>query len=645
MNPNLPALRQKALSLPLLPGVYLMKDSQGGILYIGKAKSLKNRLTQYFGAQEEHGHSYIAVGIDRVADFDYIVCSSEHEALVLECSLIKQNAPRYNILLKDAKGYRWIRVTKEEYPRISYALQKNDENSLYLGPYTSAFATHLALEEARQIFRLPTCSKKFPRDIGRGRPCLNHAIQRCSGVCAKKISKEDYAQSVADAVKFLRSGSAKSASDAYRRELRKEMEEAAENLEFERAAKLRDRLRAMEQIKTRQSVVSVSVEDQDVFALAADQTQACLQVLRFAGGKLYDSEHFVLPRPENLEEARQELLERYYTMRDANLPRRVLLDGEATDQALLEEWLGAKAGRKVQLLVGQKGEPARLLELCRKNALEQLAQTAGRRSKHIAALEELARLLGLPAPPAVIEAYDISHTGGADNVAGMVVFRDGAPLKSAYKRFAIKGFTGQDDYAAMAEVLSRRLARYQESGNRSQDANGQPASSPLPPVSSPLPPDKGFALLPDLILLDGGIGQVHAVEPVIAGFGLSIPVFGMVKDSKHRTRAIASSGSRDQESGGREIAFTSTQKAFQLVASIQEEVHRFAVAYHHQKHKKSTLGSELTNIPGIGPARAKALLTGMKTMKAIKSASVEELAALPGMNASAAKAVWEFFRR
>jgi len=602
MNPNLPALRQKAITLPLLPGVYLMKDSQGGILYIGKAKSLRNRLTQYFGAEEEHGHSYIAVGIDRVADFDYIVCSSEHEALVLECSLIKQHTPKYNILLKDAKGYRWIRVTKEEYPRMSYALQAHDENSTYLGPYTSAFATRLALEEARQIFRLPTCGKKFPRDIGRSRPCLNYAIERCSGVCAKKISREEYTQSVSDAIKFLRGGSAQS-----ERELRREMGEAAELLQFERAASLRDRLRAMERIKTRQSVVSVSVEDQDVFALAADQTRACLQILRFAGGKLYDSEHFLLSRPESMEELRQELLERYYTMRDANLPRRVLLDGEITDAALLEEWLGAKAGRRVQILVGQKGEPARLLELCRQNALERLAQTSGRQSKSIAALEELAKLLGLSSPPALIEAYDISHTGGSDNVAGMVAFKNGVPYKSAYKRFAIKGFAGQDDYASMAEALTRRLKRYEEK-------------------------DEKFTVLPDLILLDGGIGQVHAVEPVIASFGLNIPVFGMVKDSKHRTRAIAS--------GGKEISMTSTQKAFQLVASIQEEVHRFAVAYHHQRHKKSTLGSELTNIPGIGPGRAKALLTGMKTMKAIKNASVEELAEIAGMNVKAAKAVW-----
>ncbi|MDR0530601.1 MAG: excinuclease ABC subunit UvrC [Oscillospiraceae bacterium] len=618
MNSNLPQLRKKALTLPQLPGVYLMKDSQGGVLYVGKARSLRGRVSQYFGADGSHGHAAIAYGLDHVADFDYIVVSSEHEALVLENSLIKQHAPKYNILLKDGKGHRYVRVTREEYPRLSYALQKRDDGALYLGPYTSAYAVKLAVEEVQQIFRLPTCSRQFPRDIGRGRPCLQFFIERCSGVCAKKISKESYAQSVAEAVDFLRHGSAQS-----EKKLRREMEEASEQLQFERAARCRDLLRAMEQIKARQSVVSVAVEEQDVFALAAEQTQACWMVLRFAGGKLYDSEHFFLEaidRKQGTEIAaspeaalRQELLERYYTMRGDNLPKRVLLDAEVADQQLLEEWLSGKAGHKVSILVGQKGEPARLLALCRQNALEQLAHRTGRQSKSIAALEELAKLLDLPAPPAYIEAYDISHTAGADNVAGMVVFQNGAPLKSAYKRFAVKGFSGQDDYASMAEVLSRRLRRYTE-----QKESGE-----------------GFGRLPDLILLDGGLGQVHAVEPVLQQFGLDIPLFGMVKDSKHRTRAI--------QAGSKEIAFGQTSRAFSLVTQIQDEVHRFAIAYHHQKHGARALDSELTQIPGIGPARAKALLSGLKTMKAIRAAAQEELAALPGMNAAAAKAVWNTY--
>lgn len=608
-GPDYAALRGKATTLPQLPGVYLMKDSKGAVLYIGKAKNLKNRLSQYFGTEEQHGHGYIAVGLENVYEFDYIVVSSEHEALVLENSLIKQHAPKYNIKLKDDKGHRYVRVTREEWPRLGIAKQKHDDGADYLGPYTSAYAVKLAVDEARQVFKLPTCSLKFPRDIGRQRPCLQYFIERCAAPCARKIDQGAYVQSIRGAVEFLKRGSVQS-----EKALRLEMEQAAENLEFERAAKLRDTLQAMEKLKQRQSVVSVSVEDQDVFALAMEQTQACCAVLRFAGGRLYDSEQFFLPRPAHPQRARQEILERYYSMRGENLPRRVLLDDETEDPALLEQWLSGMAGHKIAVQVAQKGEPARLVDLCRQNAVEKLAHRTGRQSKNITALEELAGLLNLPAPPQYIEAYDISHTGGSDNVAGMVVFQNGMPLKSAYKRFAIKGFTGQDDYASMAEVLTRRLKRYEE-----EKETGT-----------------GFGRLPDLILLDGGIGQVHAVEPVLASFGLQIPLFGMVKDGKHKTRAIASGGS---DAAAREIAISHTKAAFALVTGIQDEVHRFAIAYHHKKHQKSTFDAELTKIPGIGPARARALLQHFKTMKAIRAASEEDLAAAPGMNASAAKAV------
>jgi len=610
---NFPALREKALNLPALPGIYMMQDSKGGYIYIGKAKNLKARLCQYFGAQEQHGHGFLSIGIEKVHDFDYLVTSSEFEALVLENSLIKQHDPRYNIKLKDDTGYRWVRVTREGWPRLSIAKQKVDDGADYLGPYTSAFALKLAVDEAQQVFRLPTCSKKFPRDIGKARPCLQYFIERCAAPCARKINHEDYIRSLQEAVDFLKRGSAQG-----ERALRLEMEQAAEELHFERAAKLRDRLRALEKMKDKQHVVSVSVEEQDVFALAMDQTQACFMVLRFCEGRLCDTEHHFLPRVEPIEEFRQVLIERFYGSRNVNYPRRVLLDGAIVSPGLLEQWLMEQAGKKVQVQVAQRGEPLRLVELCRQNAVEQLANQTGRqgvRKKNLAALEELARMLGLPAPPQYIEAYDISHTGGADNVGAMIAFEDGTPLKSAYKKFAIKGVhAGQDDYASMAEILDRRLARYfdeKESG-------------------------KGFGRLPDLILLDGGIGQVHAVQPVLERHGLVIPLFGMVKDSKHKTRAIAAGG-------GGEIAFTATKQAFALVTKIQEEVHRFAIAYHHNKHKKSTLDSELLKIPGIGPARVKALLTQFKTLKAIKAASEEELAAAPGMSRATARWVYHYF--
>lgn len=596
-------LREKALALPTLPGVYLMKDTKGGVLYVGKAKNLRARLCQYFTAQGLQGHCYIGLGLQHVTDFDTIITSSEYEALVLEQSLIKQHNPKYNLCLKDDKGYYWLRITREDWPRLAVAKQQTDDGATYHGPYTSIGAFKLAVDEAQQIYQLPTCSKKFPRDIGKGRPCLQHYIKRCAAPCARKINHADYLQSVRDAENYLVRGSAQA-----QRDLRHAMEQAAEELQFERAAQLRDKLQALEKLKEKQHVVSVNVDDQDVFALAADAKQACFTVLRFCAGKLCDSESFIVPRVEPLEELRQTLLEQYYAMREPGKLRRVVLDGDAQSPGLLAQWLSDKTGHKVEILVAQKSEPARLVDLARQNAVEQLANKTGRQGgKQFAALEELARMLGLPAPPKTIEAYDISHTGGADTVAAMIVFKHGVPHKAGYRKYAIKG-QGNDDYAAMAEVLDRRLSRLDE----------MPAA--------------------DLILLDGGVGQVHAVQPVLERHGVVIPVFGMVKDGKHKTRAIAAGG-------GGEIAFTATKQAFALVTKIQDEVHRFAVAYHHTKHKKSTLDSELMGIPGIGPARVKALLMHFKTLKAIKTATQEELAATPGMTKPTATWLWEHFHQ
>jgi excinuclease ABC subunit C len=594
-------LRQKALALPMLPGVYLMKDAKGGIVYVGKAKNLRARLCQYFTAQGLQGHSYIGLGLQHVAEFDTIITSSEYEALVLEHSLIKQHNPKYNLCLKDDKGYYWLRVTREDWPRLGIAKRMVDDGATYHGPYTDSRAFKLAVDEARQIYQLPTCSKQFPRDIGKGRPCLQYFIKRCAAPCARKISHADYVQAAHDAENYLLRGSAQA-----ERDLRRAMELASENLQFERAAQLRDKLRALEKLKEKQHVISVNVDDQDVFALAADANQACFTVLRFCAGKLCDSEHFTLPRIEPIEEFRQMLLEHFYSTREVGKLRRVVLDGDTQSPELLAQWLADKTGHKVEILVAQKGEPARLVELARQNAVEQLANKTGRQGgKGFAALEELARMLGLSAPPETIEAYDISHTGGADTVGVMVVFKHGVPHKAGYRRYAIQG-QGNDDYAAMAEVLDRRLSRLDETPT------------------------------PDLILLDGGVGQVHAVQSVMQKHGVIIPIFGMVKDGKHKTRAIAAGG-------GGEISFNATRQAFALVTKLQDEVHRFAVAYHHTKHKKSTLDSELMGIPGIGPARVKALLMHFKTLKAIKAASEEELAATPGMTKTTARWVWEHF--
>ncbi|MDD6062791.1 MAG: excinuclease ABC subunit UvrC [Oscillospiraceae bacterium] len=603
---SLAELRQKAMRLPQTPGVYLMKNRQGTVIYVGKAKALKNRVSQYFGSHRNHGIKVIRM-VENVADFDYILTDSEFEALVLECSLIKQYAPKYNILLKDDKGYSYIRVSNDGWPMISAVLQKKDDGATYIGPYTSHFTVNNSVDEALKIYRLPRCGKTFPQDIGKGRPCLNYFIKQCSAPCAGKISEAEYREAVDEALAFLRGGTANALQD-----LEKRMTQAAEALEFEKAARLRDRIQAIKRSADKQKVYSAAVEEQDVFAIVSEKEKSCLNVLRFGEGRLTESEFFLLDTPENLPECRTELVRSFYSM-DRRIPPRIAVDGEMEDTALMEQWLSEKAGRRVHIVLPQRGAQMQLVELCRKNAAEKLMQSSGRISRQATALRELASLLGLPSIPEYIEAYDISHTAGSDNVAGMVVFRDGVPLKQAYKRFSVKTFLGQDDYGSMAEVLERRFRHYLEEKDSGE----------------------GFGKLPDLILLDGGQGQVHAVQPVLKQLGIDVPLFGMVKDNHHRTRAIAADGG--------EIALTSKRSAFTLVSEIQEEVHRFAIAYHRKKHQKSGFSSTLTEIEGIGPARAKALLQHFRTLAAVKNATVDDLCAVKGISRPAAQAVYDAF--
>ncbi len=607
MNPRLDTLREKARRLPLTPGVYIMKDTKEQIIYIGKAKALRNRVSQYFGAGNQHTPKVRRM-VEQVQDFDYILTDSEYEALVLECSLIKQYMPKYNILLKDDKGYHYVRVTKGPWSRISEAKQMTDDGSLYLGPYTSGWTVKQAVDEANKIFGLPTCSRRFPQEMGKGRPCLNFFIKQCCAPCRGKISAEEYEDIVEEAVDFLKGGKPFS-----KKELTQRMEQAAENLEFEKAARLRDRIQAIERVSQKQKVVMSRVPVQDVIAMARMGEKAAVEVFRFTNGRLHDQESFLLGEIDTEPEARQEFVERYYTMRPDAIPPVIAMDEPAEDMELLGRWLSERAGRKVTLQIPQRGEQRHLVDMCRANASEKLAQDVGRTGKEVAALEELGRLLGLESPPRYIESYDISNTAGSDNVGAMVVFEDGRPLKSAYRKFAIKGFEGQDDYASLHEVLSRRFNRYEE-----EKGTGE-----------------GFGRLPDLILMDGGKGQVAAVLPVIRAHGLNVPVFGMVKDDKHRTRAITSEGA--------EIAIAATRSVFTLVSDIQEEVHRFAIGYHRQKRSKSAISSTLQGIPGIGPTRAKALLRTFGTVGRVKEATEEELSAVKGMNAQAAKAVRAYF--
>lgn len=605
-NPMLKALREKAMKLPLTPGVYIMKNKHNEIIYIGKAKKLKNRVSQYFGCQNGHG-TKVRKMVENVRDFDYILTDSEFEALVLECSLIKQNMPKYNILLKDDKGYSYVKITKGDYGRISACFRKDDDEADYLGPYTGNFSVTNAVSQASEIFRLPTCNKVFPRDIGKGRPCLNFHINRCSGVCAGKISKKEYDENLKEAVEFLKGG-----SSAIITRLKQQMETCAENLEFEKAAKIRDRIKAVERIMSKQKVVIDGSVNEDVFAIARRGEKACLAVLSFREGLLSSTEHFIIDNSDNLPEIRAELISSYYSM-ERQIPPLIVLDGEISDGELISQWLTEKRGKKATLLVPQRGEKAKVSTMCLNNAAQKLGEYLGRSGKETAVLDELGKILGLSRTPEYIESYDISHTAGSDNVAGMVVFKNAAPLRSAYRRFAVKGFDGQDDYGSMREVISRRLNRYVEEKDSAE----------------------GFGVLPDLILLDGGQGQVNAVKPIIEAFGFDIPVFGMVKDSKHRTRAIAYDGG--------EIAINSSRRVFTLVSSIQEEVHRFAISYHKSKHTKRSISTTLTAIDGIGEKKAAALLKHFRSVRAIGEATEKELLSVKGISSKDARSIYLHF--
>ena len=601
-------LRRKAMKLPLSPGVYLMHNKAGEIIYIGKAKALKNRVSQYFGSEKNHDNKVRRM-VSNVDWFEYIVCDSEFEALVLESSLIKQNQPKYNILLKDDKGYSYIRVSGGSWPRISEVKKVEDDGAKYIGPYMSSWSIKQTIDSARKIFKLPDCNRKFPQDFGKGRPCLQLLHQAVLRPLPGKGQRGGVQRGVQEALEFIRGGSSTSV-----KALTEKMEQAAENLEFELAARLRDRINAINMMRARQKVVASRVEEQDVFALAQGDTHTAFEVFRFTGNKLSDRESFLTEGCQPDPEARSEFLRQYYAIRD-RVPPLVVLDGEVEDEELLARWLTEKRGKAVKILIPQRGDQYQLVQMCRKNAAESIARQTGGSGRDASALDELRRLLGLEKAPAYIESYDISNLAGGENVAGMVVFENGRPLKSAYRKFKIKTVEGQDDYGSMREVIQRRFQEYFACREKGQE--------------------EGFGRLPDLILLDGGKGHVAAVQPILDQLGLPVPLFGMVKDDKHRTRAIAVTGG--------EIAISSHRRAFTLVSSIQDEVHRFAIGYHRQQRKKSAISSTLTSIPGIGETRAKALLKHFKTVSAVSEADLAELEGAPGMTKPAARRVWEHF--
>ena len=600
-NTKLGELKQKANRLPLTPGVYIMKNKSGEIIYIGKAKSLKNRVTQYFGAGNQHTEKVRRM-VSLVDDFEYVLCDSEFEALILENSLIKQNQPKYNILLKDDKGYHYIKITNDKWRKITTSMQLDDESAEYIGPYYSSAVVKDTVSQVRKIFKLPDCNRSFDKY---SKPCLNFHIGLCDAPCRANIKAEQYNESINSAVSFIKHGG----GDDMIKLLENKMEEAAEKLDFEYAAKLRDRINAIKKLSSSQKVVMCSYKNQDVFASAIIENTACIAVLVFRNGKLTDKKHFIIDTFTDKNDLYSQFLTQYYDC--GEIPPRVLIDINIDSRELLQKWLEEKKNKRVEILLPQRGEQRQLVDMCRNNAADNLAQRTELLGREMSALNELARLLGLASAPRIIESYDISNTAGDENVAGMVVFRDGKPYKPHYKMFKIKGFVGQDDYRSMEEVLDRRFTEYEKGTN------------------------EGFATLPDLILLDGGKGQISAVEPVLKKHNINVPLFGMVKDSKHRTRAIAWDGG--------DISIKANESAYRLVTAIQDEVHRFAIAYHKKRRSKKMLSSELTAIDGIGEAKANALLKHFKTMKAIKTASVDELCAVNGINRSLAEKIYNNF--
>ena len=600
-------LRKKANTLPMEPGVYLMRDRRGEIIYVGKAKKLKNRVTSYFRGVEHHLPKVFRM-VEQVQNFDYIVTDSEFEALVLECSLIKLHSPKYNILLKDDKGYHYVCVTKEPYPRIKLAMQKADDGNEYIGPFVSSMVVKQTVEEANRVFLLPTCRRKFPEDFGKERPCLNFHIHQCMGVCRGKITPEAYREVLDEALQFIRSGGVQSVEV-----LTERMQQAAEALDFERAARYRDRISAIRRITEQQKVIEFPHESLDVLGWVQGEDKIYCSLLVLREGRLRDKKDFSFDCMAEPEEVVTEFLLSYYMQAEA-APAEVFLDRELPDRALLEQLLREHRGKKIQFTVPQRGESRKLCQMAQNNAAQELARDTNRTGREIAALTELGRLLGLSHPPDYIEAFDISNIGGSTIVGGMTVFRRGRPEKRLYKKFTIRDMAAPDDYAAMEQMLTRRLTHYKEAAE-----NGK---------------KDGFETLPDLWLIDGGAGQVAAAKKAAAQFGVEIPIFGMVKDDRHRTRAIRAENE--------EIAIRSSQSVFRLITAIQDETHRYAISFSRKKHRKTGFASVLTDVPGIGEQRAAKLLKHFKSMAAVKAADEEALAAAPGMTRSAAEALYRY---
>ena len=597
-------LKNKALTLPYEPGVYIMRDKNDKVIYVGKAKKLKNRVSQYF--QDTASHSpKTRVMVSKIDHFDVIVAQSEFEALILECSQIKRYMPKYNILLKDDKGYPYVRLDlKELYPKMTLESKLSDDGAEYFGPFGSRAVTGQVIKAIGETLKLPDCSRQFPRDIDKDRPCLNYHMNRCEGWCQSKKTRAEYLDTMKQARQLLQ-GNYKTVAAS----IREQMLQHAENLEFEQAARLRDRLNAVEALGQKQTVIAGAQADADAVGYAEVGMKACFTILHFADGRLLDKEYEVFPIPDDPSEAVSSLLKQFYLSRGL-APKVVLLPFVLDDGELFGEMLYQQFGRKTKLHVPQRGDNLRLLELAKKNAEEEAERASSKEEKITGTQTLLGKMLGLPELRR-IESYDISNISGTDIVASQVVYVDGRPSKKDYKKYKIEGLTDQDDYGSMHQVLYRRFARY-------------------------ISKDEGFAEAPDLLLIDGGVNHAQVALRTLDEMGLHFPIFGMVKDDRHRTRALVTPE-------GQEIRIDNNQAIFSFIGQIQEETHRFAITYHRQMRSKRLKYSELDDIPGIGPKRKQDLLKTFKSLTAIRCASQMELERI--LPRDAARAVYLHFHQ
>ncbi len=615
-------IEEELKKLPAQPGVYLMHDARDEIIYVGKAVSLKNRVRQYFQSSRNKT-AKIEQMVSRIARFEYIVTDSEMEALVLECNLIKEHRPRYNTMLKDDKAYPYIKVTvSEDFPRVMVSRTMRKDKDRYFGPYTSGGAVNDTVDLIHKLYRIRTCSRNLPRDMGKERPCLNYHIKQCDAPCQGYIGREEYSRSVEEVLEFLNGHYTN-----LLRLLEQKMADAAEQMDFEKAIEYRDLLESVKKVAQKQKITSSSMEDRDIIAMAKDDTDAVVQVFFVREGKIIGRDHFHVT--VGAEESRQQILTSFVKQFYSGtpfVPRELWMQEDPEDSQILIRWLTAKRGQKVKIVIPQKGQKERLVELAQKNAALVLSQDKEKIKREelrtIGAMNQIAGLIGLERLRRV-EAYDISNTSGLESVGSMVVYEDGRPKRSDYRKFKIQTVKGPNDYASMKEVLTRRFTHgMKEAEELKEEGMDQKLGS--------------FTRFPDLLMMDGGKGQVNIAQEVLKELGLSIPVCGMVKDDNHRTRGLYYNNM--------EVPIDRHSEGFGLITRIQDEAHRFAIEYHRSLRGKSQVKSVLDDIPGIGPARRKALMKEFRSLEAVKEATVEELMKTPGMTRKAAESVYRFFR-